>query len=160
MTYGRRFYFFFSLRFATFFGVFIWGISPCWKSINFFRFVSKMRDELFKRERRSFLSVWKITILFTPSHGISKTWDIILPLKSFSYKTPTYRGIISRKYFLKYINLTNCRFFRDHGLADTGEDSKLGHRWKRPEVARYFLLFFSDASERRVWRIRVFACIG
>ena len=79
--------------------------------LTFFRFVSKMRDELFKRERRSFLSVWKITILFTPSHGISKTWDIILPLKSFSYKTPTYRGIISRKYFLRYINLTNCPFF-------------------------------------------------
>ena len=101
-----------------------------------------MRDELFKRERRSFLSVWKITILFTPSHGISKTWDIILPLKSFSYKTPTYRGIISRKYFLKYINLTNCRFFRDHGLADTGEDSKLGPQVKTSRSGTLFSSLF------------------
>ena len=36
-------------------------------------------------------------------------------------------------------------------LTDTGEDSKLVHRWKRPEVDTLFSSLFSDASERRVW---------
>ena len=35
-------------------------------------------------------------------------------------------------------------------LTDTGEDSKLIHRRKRPKVDTLFS-FFSDASERRVW---------
>ena len=56
-------------------------------------------------------------------------------------------------------------------LTDTGEDSKLVHRRKRPKVDTLFSsLFFSDASERRVWLspswkysrplLDVFACIG
>ena len=35
-------------------------------------------------------------------------------------------------------------------LTDTGEDSKLVHRRIRPKVDTLFVLFFSDASERRV----------
>ena len=36
-------------------------------------------------------------------------------------------------------------------LTETGEDSELAHRQKRPKVdASIFLLFFCDASERRV----------
>ena len=35
-------------------------------------------------------------------------------------------------------------------LPDTGEDSKLVHRRKRPKVDKLFSSFFSDASERRV----------
>ena len=36
-------------------------------------------------------------------------------------------------------------------LTDTGEDSKLVHRRKRPKVDTLFSSLFSDASERRVW---------
>ena len=36
-------------------------------------------------------------------------------------------------------------------LTDTGEDSKLVHRRKRPKVDTIFSSLFSDASERRVW---------
>ena len=36
-------------------------------------------------------------------------------------------------------------------LTDTGEDSKLLHRRKRPKVDTLFCSFFCDASERRVW---------
>ena len=35
-------------------------------------------------------------------------------------------------------------------LTDTGEDSKLVHRPKRPKVDMVFSSLFSDASERRV----------
>ena len=35
-------------------------------------------------------------------------------------------------------------------LTDTGEDSKLVHRENVQKWTRYYLLFFSDASERRV----------
>ena len=35
-------------------------------------------------------------------------------------------------------------------LTDTGEDSKLVHRRKRPKVDTLFSSLFSDASERRV----------
>ena len=60
-------------------------------------------------------------------------------------------------------------------LTDTGEDSKLVHRRKRPKVDTLYSSLFSDASERRVWVILydsppsrkysrplldVFACIG
>ena len=48
-----------------------------------------------------------------------------------------------------------CSEIKDWLLTDTGEDSKLVHRRKRSKVnaaqPRYFLFFFSDASERRVW---------
>ena len=36
------------------------------------------------------------------------------------------------------------------GLTDTGEDSKLVDRRKRPKVDALFSSLFSDASERRV----------
>ena len=36
-------------------------------------------------------------------------------------------------------------------LTDTGEDSKLVRRRKCPKVDTLFLLFFSAASERRLW---------
>ena len=36
-------------------------------------------------------------------------------------------------------------------LTDTGKDSKLVHRRKRPKVDTLFSSLFSDASERRVW---------
>ena len=38
-------------------------------------------------------------------------------------------------------------------LTDTGEDSKLVHRRKRPKVETLFSSLFSDACERRVWLI-------
>ena len=37
-----------------------------------------------------------------------------------------------------------------HNLTDTGEDSKLVHRRKRPKVDTLFSSLFSDAFERRV----------
>ena len=39
-------------------------------------------------------------------------------------------------------------------ITDTGEDSKLVHRRIWPKYPRYFLLFFSNGSERRVWPSR------
>ena len=36
-------------------------------------------------------------------------------------------------------------------LTDTGEDSKLVFRRKHSKVDASIFLFFSDASERRVW---------
>ena len=39
----------------------------------------------------------------------------------------------------------------DPNLTETGEDSKLVHRRKRPKVDTLFSSLFFDASERRVW---------
>ena len=36
-------------------------------------------------------------------------------------------------------------------LTDTGDDSKLVHRWKRPKMDTLFSSLFSAASQRRVW---------
>ena len=50
----------------------------------------------------------------------------------------------TREKFGKFMSsiLLNC----EHTLTDTGEDSKTSKSGRE-----YFLLFFSDASERRVW---------
>ena len=60
-------------------------------------------------------------------------------------------------------------------LTDTGEDSKLLHKRKRPKVDTLLSSLFFDASERQVWvklydsapsrkysrqLLDVFACIG
>ena len=51
----------------------------------------------------------------------------------------------------KNIMKSNEKLLKYGVLTDTGEDSKLVHRRKRPKVDTLFSALFSDASERRVW---------
>ena len=76
----------------------------------------------------------------------------------------------SQKIINKNKRISKSLIFLKMRLTDTGEDSKLVHRWKRPKVDTLFSSLFSDASERRVWvtpsrkysrpLLDVFACIG
>ena len=65
----------------------------------------------------------------------------------------------NKKYFLKICCVFKSILFHyyyswdtfyKNKLTDTGEDSKLVHRRKRPKMDTLFSSLFSDASERRV----------
>ena len=58
---------------------------------------------------------------------------------------------LSQKIINKNEHISKSLIFLKMRLTDTGEDSKLVHRWKRPKVDTLFSSLFYDASERRVW---------
>ena len=76
-----------------------------------------------------------MTVWFEPSVVIVDNTSVIQNLECVDWLN---KGIL----FIFY-EFVRC-------LTDTGEDSKLVHRRKRPKVETHFFSFF-DAFERRVW---------
>ena len=126
-----------------------------------------------------FLLFWILTvyyiqvILFRYQSSITSNWSLYhWFVKLLCYSSRVLFQKLRRKYSHQFrisSRFTSDRVyesFLSHRLTDTGEDSKLVHRWKRSKVnaapPRYFLLFSDSAPSRKYSRplLDVFACIG
>ena len=67
-----------------------------------------------------------------------------------TYWVCTECKVVIEKSRTKDIGTLRRHIGKSFSLTDTGEDSKLVHRRKRPKVDTLFPSPFSDASERRV----------
>ena len=89
--------------------------------------------------------------MFEEIQKSSRIWIIKVAQKSSS---PDNVGVKESQWevFRESDPTLTIRILNNHknDLTDTGEDSKLVHRQKRPKVDPLFSSLFSDASERRV----------
>ena len=76
-----------------------------------------------------------MTVWFEPSVVIVENTSVIQNLECVDW--------LNKRILFLFYKFVRC-------LTDTGEDSKLVHRRKRPKVETLFSSFF-DAFERRVW---------
>ena len=138
-----------------------------WKNLNN---IGCLNPEACDRQVKKFfiflkIKIWKLLTLFRTIMFDPKNVD------------PEYDSVDGGEFMLQLLSddspIMNPFFcYYRHSwlfstLTDTGEDSKLVHRRKRPKVETLCSSLFRDASERRVWLstdsrplLDVFACIG